>query len=121
MYSVSRLFVMFGISVPYCVCLITVGSNPISVPKFDPLRSRANGFIIDTKHLKLVRSNSMIQFFKDLSRQPWNFANGTCGQSTFLYRKHVMSELAVFAYKIISHLMQQSDYAKPCPSISDEQ
>ena len=60
MYSVSRLFVMFGISVPYCVCLITVGSNPISAPKFDPLRSRANGFIIDTKHLKLVRSNSMV-------------------------------------------------------------
>ena len=34
--------------------------NPISAQKFDPLRSRANGFIIDTKHLKLVRSNSMV-------------------------------------------------------------
>ena len=38
MYSVSRLFVMFGLSVPYCDCLITVGSNPVSAPKFYPLR-----------------------------------------------------------------------------------
>ena len=43
---------MFRISVPYCDCLITVGSNPISAPNFDPLRSRANDFIIDIKHLK---------------------------------------------------------------------
>ena len=28
---------LFDISVPFCVCLITVGSNPISAPKFDPL------------------------------------------------------------------------------------
>ena len=55
---------MFGISVPYCDCLITVGSNPISAPNFDPLKSRANGFIIDTKHLKLVRSNSMVIGFQ---------------------------------------------------------
>ena len=41
MYSVSRLFVMFGIPVPYCDCLITVGSNPISASNFDPLRGRS--------------------------------------------------------------------------------
>ena len=46
--------------VPYCFCLITVGSHPISAPKFDPLRSRANGFIMDTKYLKTGRSNSMV-------------------------------------------------------------
>ena len=38
----------------------SVGSNPIIPANFDPLRSRANGFIIDTKHLKLVRSNSIV-------------------------------------------------------------
>ena len=59
-HCLSFYLVMFGISIPYCVCLITVGCNPISAPKFDPLKSRANGFIIGTKHLKLVRSNSMV-------------------------------------------------------------
>ena len=49
---------MFGISVPYYVCLITVGSNPISAPKFDPLRSRANDFIIDTK-----RETGEVEFY----------------------------------------------------------
>ena len=65
MYSVPRLFVMFGIFVPYCDCLITVGSNPISAPNFDPLRSRANCFIIDTKHLQLVRLNCMLSGLLD--------------------------------------------------------
>lgn len=55
---VSREF-MSGILVANCVSLKTVGLKPINDPKLLFLTSSANGSLIETRHLKLVRVNAI--------------------------------------------------------------